>query len=105
MTTLPLLFLAALPAQPPAATPPPKVVFVGDSIRLGYVPLVARPLEGRAVVVSPEPNGGDSANVLRNLDEWVIRQKPDLVHLNCGLHDLKRSKKSGTHQVELEEYE
>ncbi len=103
MHAIPLLLLAALPAQPPAAAPP-KVVLVGDSIRLGYAPLVARALAGRAVIVSPEANGGDSANVLGHLDEWVIRQKPDLVHLNCGLHDLKRSKKSGTHQVELDDY-
>ena len=32
-------------------------------------------------------------------------QKPDVVHLNCGLHDLKRSKNDGHHQVELDRYE
>ena len=72
----------------------PKVVLVGDSIRLGYAPLVAKRLEGKARVVSAEANGGDSANVLAHLDEWVIREKPAVVHLNCGLHDLKLSKKT-----------
>ena len=43
-------------------------------------------------------------NVLAHLDEWVLRQKPDVVHLNCGLHDLKRSKTDGHHQVELDRY-
>jgi lysophospholipase L1-like esterase/dienelactone hydrolase len=103
MQPLSLLLLAALPAQPPAA-PPPKVVLVGDSIRLGYAPLVAKTLAGKAVVVSAAANGGDSANVLKHLDEWVIREKPDVVHFNCGLHDLKRSKKDGTHQVEPDDY-
>jgi dienelactone hydrolase/lysophospholipase L1-like esterase len=80
------------------------VVLVGDSIRLGYAPGVAARLEGKAVVISPTENGGDSANVLAHLDEWVIRQKPDVVHLNCGLHDLKRSQTDGHHQVELDRY-
>jgi lysophospholipase L1-like esterase len=79
-------------------------VLVGDSIRLGYSPRVAVRLEGKAVVVSPPENGGDSANVLAHLDEWVLREKPDVVHLNCGLHDLKRSRKDGRHQVELDRY-
>jgi dienelactone hydrolase/lysophospholipase L1-like esterase len=80
------------------------VVLVGDSIRLGYAPGVATRLEGKGDVISPLENGGDSANVLAHLDEWVIRQKPDVVHLNCGLHDLKRSRADGHYQVELERY-
>src|SRR5262245_46150553 len=96
-----LLAVAPLAArQPPAANPlPPKVVLIGDSIRLGYAPLVAKKLEAKAVVVSPPPNGGDSANVLKNLGEWVLREKPDLVHFNCGLHDLKLAKATKVHQV------
>jgi lysophospholipase L1-like esterase/dienelactone hydrolase len=83
----------------------PKVVLIGDSIRLGYAPLVAKRLEGKAVVISPKANGGDSANVMKNLDEWVAREKPDVVHFNCGLHDLKLSKKTKKHQVEPDVYE
>jgi lysophospholipase L1-like esterase len=82
--------------------PLPRVVLVGDSIRIGYAPLVARRLEGKAIVISPTPNGEDSGNVLRHLDEWVIKEKPDVVHINAGLHDLKR--KDGSYQVPLVEY-
>ena len=71
------LVVALAWAGPAAAQPPPKVVLVGDSIRLGYAPLVAGKLDGKAVVVSPKANGGDSTNVLKHLDEWVIREKPD----------------------------
>jgi lysophospholipase L1-like esterase len=81
----------------------PRVVLVGDSIRMGYAPLVAKRLEGRAIVVSAKPNGEDSGNVLKNLDEWVISEKPDVVHLNAGLHDLKLTDR--TYQVPLAEYE
>ena len=69
-------------ARPPSGTALPRVVLVGDSIRLGYAPRVAERLAGKAVVISPAENGGDSANVLAHLDEWVLRQKPDVIHLN-----------------------
>jgi lysophospholipase L1-like esterase/dienelactone hydrolase len=83
----------------------PKIVLVGDSIAGGYRPLVAKLLEGKAVVVSPPASGGDRGNVLQNLEAWLIREKPAVVHLNCGLHDLKLSKQSRKHQVELAQYE
>ena len=57
----------------------PVVVLIGDSIRMGYAPLVAETLAGRVRVVNPEPNGGDSRKVLANLDEWAIREHPDVV--------------------------
>lgn len=100
-----VLNLPAARAQAPPASPLPKVILIGDSIRLGYAPRVVERLAGKAVVISRADNGGDSANVLAHLDEWVIREQPDVVHLNCGLHDLKRSKATGRHQVELDQYE
>jgi lysophospholipase L1-like esterase len=81
----------------------PKVVLVGDSIRMGYAPLVAKRLDGKAIVVSAKPNGEDSGNVLRNLEDWVIREQPDVVHINAGLHDLKLTGKN--YQVPLASYE
>jgi dienelactone hydrolase/lysophospholipase L1-like esterase len=86
------------------APPLPKVVLLGDSIRLGYAPLVARRLAGRAVVVSPPENGGDSRNVLDHLAAWAVPERPDLVHFNCGLHDLKRSEAGRRYQVPLDVY-
>src|SRR5439155_18642043 len=74
-------------------------------IRQGYAPLVAKLLQGKAVVVNPAANGGDSANVLKHLDEWAFNQKADVIHFNCGLHDLKLLKKTKRHQVELPAYE
>ena len=83
--------------------PPPRVVLVGDSIRMGYAPLVAERLRGVVEIVADAENGGDSARVLANLDAWVLAHGPALVHLNCGLHDLKRLK-TGENQVPLERY-
>jgi lysophospholipase L1-like esterase len=98
------VFLAILISSGAAQEKPlPKVVLIGDSIRIGYAPLVAKRLDGNAIVVSPKPNGEDSGNVLKNLDEWVINEKPDVVHINAGLHDLKLKDKS--YQVPVAEYE
>jgi lysophospholipase L1-like esterase len=82
----------------------PKVVLLGDSIRLGYTPYVEKQLAGQAVVISPKANGGDSGRVLKNLEEWAIREQPAVVHFNCGIHDTKKSKTTGKFQVPPDEY-
>jgi lysophospholipase L1-like esterase len=66
-----------------------RVVLIGDSIRMGYEPIVRELLAGRAEVWGPEENGGPSTRVLENLKAWALSRRPDVVHLNCGLHDLK----------------
>ena len=83
----------------------PTVALVGDSIRLGYAPLVDPPAGRGGPRGQPAAQRGDSARVLQHLEEWVLRERPDVVHLNCGLHDLKRSKETGAYQVPLAQYE
>ena len=82
----------------------PLVVLIGDSIRMGYQDQVVNQLAGRAEVWVPKENGGDSRNVLAHLDQWVFSRQPDLVHVNCGLHDLKRAFGAAS-EVSLAEYE
>lgn len=79
-------------------TPLQKVQLTGDSIALAYAPLVAEMLAGSVRLHSPPANAGDSANLLSHIDEWVLRSPPDLLVLNCGLHDLKRLRPAGTRQ-------
>ena len=81
-----------------------KVVLIGDSIRMGYQQTVRGELAGAAEVAWPEMNGYDSRNVLAKIDEWAIAPQPDLVHLNCGLHDLKRDRTRSEFQVPLDDY-
>ena len=99
--------LAALDhaAEASEPNPLPKVVLLGDSIRLGYAPIVQKELEGKALVISPKANGGDSSNNLKHLEEWVIREQPAIVHFNSGIHDTKKSKTSGMFQVSPDQYE
>ena len=85
--------------------PPVKqVLLIGDSIRQGYQPFAMQELIGVAAVLGPADNGGDSANVLKHLDEWVIPAPPNLVHVNAGLHDIKRAYNSDERQVPIDRY-
>ena len=81
-----------------------RVVLIGDSIRIGYQAAVERELTGLAEVWGPSENGGTSENVLAHLDEWVIARRPDVVHLNCGLHDLKIERGQDERAVPLPRY-
>ena len=112
-----LLVPAVVVAQQPSGSERPRVLLMGDSIRLGYAPLVAKKLDGVAEVFSFPENGGDTTVTLKQLESWVRDRKPPfetppdakarplIVHFNCGLHDLKFGKKSQTHQVPLPDYE
>jgi len=66
-----------------------QVALVGDSIRMGYEPRVRERLSGVAEVWGPEQNGGNSVNMLALLHLWTEHRRPDLIHFNCGLHDLR----------------
>jgi len=88
-----------------------KVFLIGDSIMMGYKPFVAEKLKGIADVSFPGVNGRTSENVVANLEAWVPDEIPDIVHINCGLHDiLRRTGEEGEEllfagtQVSIEKY-
>lgn len=64
-----------------------KVVLLGDSIRMGYQQVVKEALGGIADVWAPKENCQDSAFILSHLDKWLVGKQPDIVYINCGLHD------------------
>jgi len=67
-------------------------VLVGDSIRLGYEPVVVDLLGVDATVSATLENCGSTDDILANYDAWVTaRLAPGaVVHLNAGLHDVRR---------------
>lgn len=67
----------------------PKVVLLGDSIRMGYEPFVVKELAGIANVWSPNENCRTTDTIIYNLNSWIKKQSPDLVHINPGLHDVR----------------
>ena len=81
-----------------------RIVLIGDSIRMGYQEAVRERLADWADVCGPDQNGGTSENVLAHLDEWAITRPPDIVHINCGLHDLKKEFGQDTAAVPLGRY-
>lgn len=74
--------------------PLPRVVLLGDSIRMGYDRYVREALYGRAEVLFPGENCAFAQNVLRRVNMWkdAGRWGDDvaLVHWNAGLWDCLR---------------
>ena len=73
----------------------PKVLILGDSISIGYYPIVKELLKGKAEVVRPfKVNGSPencqgTTNGIQHIDRWIGHTKWDVIHFNFGLHDLK----------------
>ena len=80
------------------------VVLLGDSIRIGYEETVREQLSDRASVWAPEEATGSSDNLRSRLDEWVLPRHADLVHINAGLHDIKKPFNTGIAAVPPERY-
>lgn len=92
---------------------------LGDSISIGYGPHLAQFLpEGLRYArktripgnntFAVEDNGGDSNRVLQYLRHRLDADEsflPDVLLLNCGLHDIRRDPKSDALQVAIDQYE
>lgn len=79
-----------------------KVVLIGDSIRMGYLPLVEKKCK-EAQVWGPEENCRHSIWALDHFESWVAEKNPDLVHVNFGIHDAA-PQEDGEHQILLAQY-
>jgi len=81
-----------------------KVILIGDSIRMGYESTVREELSSVASIWTPSDNGATSDNVAAHLSEWAISRDADLIHVNCGLHDIKVEFGQDTRRVPIERY-
>ena len=82
----------------------PEVLVIGDSISIGYTPVVTTLLAGKADVKHHEGNAAHTGNGVAKLDEWLGTEKWKVITFNFGLHDLKIME-NGKHQVSLGDYE
>ena len=83
----------------------PKILIIGDSISIGYTPTVAAELADVADVVHSPGNASDCTNIVSNVDAWLAEANPQIVALNCGLHDVKREDEKQEHcRVPVEFY-
>ncbi|PJB70057.1 MAG: hypothetical protein CO095_09350, partial [Armatimonadetes bacterium CG_4_9_14_3_um_filter_58_7] len=61
----------------------PRVLLVGDSIRVSYQPLVAELLAGKAEIVGPADNCQYALYTLSSIGRWIGELgAPDIVHWN-----------------------
>ncbi|PYI56680.1 SGNH/GDSL hydrolase family protein [Paenibacillus flagellatus] len=82
-----------------------KVLLLGDSIRMGYEPLVRKRLEGEAEVVAPAENGRFAKHTLWGVNLWIKELgTPDIVHWNNGLWDLHHEPPMVEALTSLDEY-
>ncbi len=99
----------------------PSLFVIGDSISIHYGPWLEQFLRGRIdygrkqgstealanLDIPLGANGGDSPmvlNYLKNRGRHGEMGKPDILMLNCGLHDIKTDPKTGKKQVSPKEY-
>jgi len=96
-----------------------KLFVVGDSISINYGPYIARFLpEGwqyarktgipNNTTFAVDDNGGNSNHVLDYLRYRLDVKNdlhPDVLLLNCGLHDIRRDPKTDAITVPIEQYE
>jgi isoamyl acetate esterase len=81
-----------------------KVALIGDSIRLNAQRFVREGLPSDFELRAPAENCESSRKVLANMREWVPAGAADLVHINCGLHDLRHDPGCARPITSLEDY-
>lgn len=83
----------------------PKILLLGDSIRMSYQSHVARLLDNRAQVVGPSDNCQYTLFTLSSLDRWIgDLGKPDIVHWNNGIHDAGHNPARSPVQIPIDMY-
>ena len=81
-----------------------EIILIGDSICGGYFPVVESLMGDRASLWKPSANGGTTENTLTHLEGWLSGRRPEIIHINCGLHDLARDFDSDETRVPLPNY-
>ena len=82
-----------------------KGVLAGDSISRGYGPIVAKMLADTCEVSILPENGGTSGNLLAHFEDWFVAPGFDVIHFNCGLHDIARDRNTGKTRTTIEDYQ
>lgn len=85
-----------------------RVLLLGDSISMGYTPVVQKLLADEMTVLRPMrgtkmENCSGTTSGVANIDRWlqIDGGKWDVIHFNWGLHDLKHMKADGKATSEL----
>jgi acyl-CoA thioesterase-1 len=73
-----------------------RVLILGDSISIGYTPVVQKKMSADTIVLRPmrgdkPENCSDTVSGTQNIDRWLQIDGGhwDVIHFNWGLHDVK----------------
>lgn len=74
-----------------------RVLILGDSISMGYTPVVKRLMAKDTLVMRPKENCAGTTKGIASIDKWleIGNGKFDVIWFNFGLHDLKHVQPSG----------
>ena len=72
---------------------------------MGYEHAVRTSLAPHYTVWAPAENGTTSTHMLARMSQWLEEQQPSIVHINCGLHDLRFNPGETNRQVPLDIFE
>lgn len=81
-----------------ASSEMPKVLIIGDSISIGYLPFAREMMAGEAMVTRPFDANGEpencqgTTNGVAHIGKWIGKERWDVIHFNFGLHDIKHVK-------------
>ena len=88
-----------------------NVLIIGDSISIGYTPIVQAALAPNITVEHNDGNGGSTVRGVQKVEQWVGTKQWDVILFNFGLHDMvyadsarKYDVVNGKLAVSIEEY-
>jgi hypothetical protein len=108
-------FLAGVLVLASFSTKKSRVLIVGDSISIGYFPLVKETFKNEAEIIHNPGNAQNTTVGLANIHQWIGKEKWDVIQFNWGLWDLcrrsdtsslygKRDKLSGVPDNNIDDY-
>lgn len=65
-----------------------NVLIIGDSISIGYTPVIQKALAPGINVEHSPGNGGSTIRGVENIENWIGDRQWDVILFNFGLHDL-----------------
>ncbi len=65
-----------------------NVLIIGDSISIGYTPVIVKALAPEVTVAHNPGNGGSTVRGRDSIETWVDNRQWDVILFNFGLHDL-----------------
>jgi hypothetical protein len=66
----------------------PRILIIGDSISIGYMPFVEKHFSGKAIIMHNPGNAQHTRTGLDSIAKWIGDAKWDIIQFNWGLWDL-----------------